>query len=66
MDEPKEIGSSVALIYKVQTTIDGGARITLDLPSVASDLAKQLLEMKLLGREMVAVGFVYNEESCFE
>lgn len=66
MDESIEIGSSVALIYKIQTTIDGGARVTIDLPSVSSDLAKSLLEMKLLGREMVAVAFVRYEEDGFE
>lgn len=64
MSEAVEIGASVAIIYKIQTTIDGGARLTIDLPSVSSDLVKELLGMKLHGREMVAVAFARNEEDA--
>ena len=58
MEESKAIGASVATIYKIQTTIDGGARLTLDLPVDSVGLMSSLLKRKLENDELVMVAFV--------
>lgn len=58
----EEIGACTAVINKVQTTIDGGFRITLDLESSATFIATQLLEKKLQGQELLEVGFISKED----
>lgn len=58
MEEFKEIGSSQVVINKLQTTIDGGARITLDLDSQQSKLISSLLQKKLEGKEMIFCVFM--------
>ena len=60
--DAKEIGASLATISKITTTIDGGARITIDLDPSSSELAAKLLTRKLTGRERVMVAFVDGEE----
>ena len=60
--QSQEIGAALSVINKVQTTADGGARITLDLPSISSDLISKLMTLKLQGRELVMVAFVETEE----
>lgn len=57
----KELGSSEAIINKVSTMQDGGLRITIDLPSTASDLASRLLELKVRSGGVVTVAFVSVE-----
>ncbi len=53
-----EIGASNAIIYKIATTIDGGARLTLDLPEYSIDLISKLLQKKMQGKELVMCAFV--------
>lgn len=38
-----------AIVYKVQTLVDNGIRLTLDLPESAITEAAQLMELKRLG-----------------
>ena len=57
----KEIGAAPAIIYKVQTSIDGGARLTLDLPETSADLILQLMQRKMSGKELVMCAFVEME-----
>jgi hypothetical protein len=52
-----EIGSCTAIINKVQTTIDGGARITLDLNSHDKEIIKKLIDIKLDNNQIIYVGF---------
>lgn len=54
----KEIGSTHAIINKIQTTVDGGARITLDIGAESSVLVSKLLSNKLKCNESVFVAFV--------
>lgn len=42
-----------AAVYKVQTTIDGGVRLTLDLPETAIAQAAMLMEAKQQGIPLV-------------
>lgn len=51
------IGVTSALINKITTTIDGGARLTLDLTSLDSDIIKQLIDIKLKGTGLIVVAF---------
>ena len=39
-----EIGACEAIINKIQTTVDGGVRITLDINPDAEEIVKQLTE----------------------
>lgn len=61
--EQTPIGSSLAIIQKIQTTIDGGARITLDLGQNDSELISKLMKLKLSGDELVFVAFVEHDAS---
>jgi len=38
-----------AQVYKVQTLVDGGLRVTLDLPETALDAAAALMMVKRVG-----------------
>lgn len=38
-----------AQIAKVQTLVDGGIRVTLDLPETAIETATQLMQVKAMG-----------------
>lgn len=51
------IGATNALITKITTTVDGGARLTLDLTSIDADIIKQLMDVKLKGTGVIAVTF---------
>jgi len=62
----KELGNSEAILYKIQTLIDGGARITLDLDASSSELIKNLISNKMQGKEMVYVAFVEQDDSLRE
>ena len=42
-----------AFVYKVQTTIDGGIRLTLDLPETAIAQAAMLMEAKQQGIPLI-------------
>jgi hypothetical protein len=57
-----EIGSCEAIINKIQTTIDGGARITLDLNSQDKEVIKKLLDIKLMDNQTIFVGFASGEQ----
>jgi hypothetical protein len=54
-----------ATVYKVQTLLDGGIRVTLDLPEYAINAAAELMKMK---RDEVAlrVGVVEHEAGTNE
>lgn len=52
----REIGAANAIIYKVQTTVDNGARITLDLGAESSDLILKLLHLKMMGDDYITIG----------
>ena len=40
--------SFVCAVYKIQTLVDGGIRITLDLPENSSEVAKTLMDWRNL------------------
>jgi len=44
-----ELISFQAIVYKVQTLVDNGLRVTFDLPEQAVAAAAQLMELKRLG-----------------
>lgn len=54
--------STMAIIEKVQTTIDGGIRVSLDFSANEVDLAQQLLSIKLT-QGKVAVAFQKLEDN---
>jgi len=56
-----EIGSCQGIINKIQTTLDGGVRLTLDLNPSESDLIKKLFELKMSEEPEVCVGFAKIE-----
>lgn len=56
----KTLGSSQALINKVTNTIDGGLRITIDIPSTDIDLAKALLSLAVDSKEVFVNFMVKN------
>lgn len=51
------IGVTSVLINKITTTIDGGARLTLDLTAIDADIIKQLMDIKLKGTGVIVVAF---------
>lgn len=58
----KEIGTAIAIVDKVQTTRDGGYRITIDLPDSEVSLAQNLLKIKAKGNQLVYVVFIEKEQ----
>jgi len=62
MNELNELGATEALINKIQTTVDGGARITLDINPDSIDLIKKLIDIKFSQNGLVYVGFAYASE----
>ena len=52
-----------ATVYKVQTLIDGGLRVSLDLPETAIDQATKLMECKRNGAvlEVAAIPVIQTE-----
>lgn len=52
----EEIGSAAAIIQKIQTTVDGGYRLTLDLGADSTALMQSLLMLKGSGSEMIYIG----------
>jgi len=54
----EEIGSSAAVINKIQTTADGGARITLDIPSHETKIITDLMRLKLENQPLLQIGLV--------
>ena len=57
-----ELGAASAILYKIQTLVDGGARITLDLGSHNVELISKLIEYKMRGDDYFQVGFVRGGE----
>lgn len=51
-----------ALIYKVQTLADGGARITLDLGYDEAELIKYLINKKMSGDELMQFVIINDTE----
>jgi hypothetical protein len=58
--EIEEIGACEAIINKVQTTIDGGARITLDIDPSAHQVIEELFRLKMQNNSLIKVGFAYE------
>ena len=58
-----EIGACLATINKIQTTIDGGIRLTLDLNPTESEIIKKLFDLKISNTSEICVGFSKIEES---
>jgi len=54
----EEIGTANAIIYKVLTTLDGGARVSFDFGQNDSELIAKLLELKMRGDAVVTLGIV--------
>ena len=52
-----EIGACLAVINKLQTTIDGGVRLTLDLNPSESEIIKKLFDLKINNESEICVGF---------
>lgn len=52
------LGVGDALIYKIQTTVDGGMRITIDLPETDIDLVQSLMRKKAQGSPRVLLCFM--------
>lgn len=50
-----------AIIYKIQTLVDGGARITLDVGGHDLDLITRLLQSKISGNDYFKVTFDLQE-----
>jgi len=46
MTDTQEVIRVSAVVYKVQTLVDGGLRVTLDLPETAIGEASRLMECK--------------------
>jgi len=59
----KELGSAHSIISKISTTIDGGARLTLDFSAQDKELIKSLLELYLKGEKEVFVAFVKDNNN---
>lgn len=58
----EESSVAVCQVYKIQTLIDGGARITLDVGSDAAQLVQELLRGKLLDDPQYYVTMVRYED----
>lgn len=50
-----------AIINKIQTTADGGARLTLDLGYESSEIIAQLLQNKLSGTDLIYIAFINSK-----
>lgn len=59
----KELGATQATINKIQTTVDYGVRLTLDLDANDSELIKKLFDLKMRGEELLYVGFSCDANS---
>lgn len=53
-----EIGSCTAVIYKIQTLLDGGARLTLDISAKDAEIITKLMERKLKNQPLVQIGVI--------
>jgi hypothetical protein len=53
-----EVGSCRALISKIQTTIDGGLRLTLDLNPDDEKLVSSLMALYARGNRLLQVGIL--------
>ena len=51
------IGHSQAIIQKVQTTVDGGLRVTLDFSASDAELAAELMKRAAQGHPVLRVIF---------
>ena len=59
--ENKVLGNGIAVINKIQSTVDSGARITLDFGADSKELIKSLFDLKLGEDSAVMVAFVRYE-----
>jgi len=53
-----ELGSGSAIIKKVETTMDGGAKVTFEFDQTNAKLIQELLRAKLSGDDYVSIGVV--------
>ena len=61
--EQEQLGMAVAIVNKVQSTRDGGFRVTLDLPDNEIKVAQVLMEKLATGNPMVVITVMNPEES---
>ena len=61
MSDKKEAKVTATEIKKVTTTIDGGARVTIDLGYQDMDLIKMLLEKSMMPNNVLYVAFVNKD-----
>lgn len=60
----EELGVAKGIIQKVQTTVDGGLRVSLDFGGCDLDLVKKLLEISMGETKQVVVAFVRPKPSA--
>jgi hypothetical protein len=60
MSDPNVIGACYLIINKIQTTIDGGVRLTFDVDASEQETINNLMKLKLDGGVVFAT-FVTNE-----
>lgn len=56
--EMTELGTCLALLYKIQTLVDGGIRVTIDLGAQDSLVAQSLIKQYSENKKAVFVTFV--------
>jgi hypothetical protein len=59
-----EIKPSELLINKIQTTADGGVRVTFDFNPDDSHIIKRLMEKKLVGDDMIKCVFIEDRNGA--
>jgi len=57
MEDTGSLGAAKAVINKVQTTVDGGARITLDVGTDSQETIKNILDAYLNDNRLVYCSF---------
>jgi hypothetical protein len=58
---PEVVGASYLIINKIQTTVDGGVRLTFDIDASEKETINNLMKVKLDGGVVFAT-FVINEQ----
>jgi hypothetical protein len=66
MPDNENIIRFVASIYKVQTLVDGGIRINLDLPETAIDAAAAMMRAKQAGAVIEVAAIAINKNNIQE
>lgn len=62
MNEDGSLGAAKAIIYKVQTTVDGGARLTLDVGSDSQECIRNLFDSYMNNERLIYCSFFQGLE----